>query len=462
MSVTGSTEHARAAVDEAHAGGDAATSGTRRIVGARIVSLVVVFLGSVILARSLGPDGRGAHAFFVAATVLLATALGVGSGMGAYVLASHGKVSARLLAASSLWMAAATGLFAVLVLVVLHALTGLLPTALAGTAGWPLLAGVAVSGLAANLYQVKLAFASGRAMAGAVLSFGPYTLAAVGYVLLMVTGTANLGAALWAFAVAPWVLAGLAAIVRPPLSIAVLGRPRPRLMGQTIREGLRSYPGQLASILHARADVILLGVLAPASSVGIYVVAYQTVEPLLVLASASGATILALGPGGAVEGRNGVTARLIRETLVTGGLLAMVAAAIAPIAVPLVYGAEFSGAVIPLLILLPGIIALSIGRIASADLMRRNHLGQMASVSIVAVVINISLNLLLIPHLGPAGAAVASLVSYAAHACLAVFLDQRAGGLHAADLVPRVADVRAVLVGWSPRTLRRRTAGPRA
>jgi O-antigen/teichoic acid export membrane protein len=186
------------------------------------------------------------------------------------------------------------------------------------------------------------------------------------------------------------------------------------------------------------------------------------VEPLLVLASASGATILALGPGGAVEGRNGVTARLIRETLVTGGLLAMVAAAIAPIAVPLVYGAEFSGAVIPLLILLPGIIALSIGRIASADLMRRNHLGQMASVSIVAVVINISLNLLLIPHLGPAGAAVASLVSYAAHACLAVFLDQRAGGLHAADLVPRVADVRAVLVGWSPRTLRRRTAGPRA
>ena len=69
---------------------------------------------------------------------------------------------------------------------------------------------------------------------------------------------------------------------------------------------------------------------APRPGLGIYVVAYQTVEPILVLSSAGGATILGLGHGRPeVEGGT-VTARLIRETLLVGGALAILAAILEP------------------------------------------------------------------------------------------------------------------------------------
>ncbi len=229
----------------------------------------------------------------------------------------------------------------------------------------------------------------------------------------------GLAAALWIFALAPYVLAVAAAFVRPPLSVVAFGRARPGLARRSIREGLRMYPGEFAGMLHQRADVLLLGILAPTASLGVYVVAYQTVEPILVLASASAATVLALGHGHPEVERGTVTARLIRETLLSGGLLALLAAVLAPILVPLIYGPDFAASVTPLLILLPGIVALSCGRIAMSDLMRRNLLERMAAISVAVMVLNVSLNLVLIPLFGAVGAATASLVTYSIMAVLA-------------------------------------------
>jgi O-antigen/teichoic acid export membrane protein len=205
-------------------------------------------------------------------------------------------------------------------------------------------------------------------------------------------------------------------------------------------------------MLHQRADVLLLGVLAPAASLGVYVVAYQTVEPILILSTAGAATILALGHGSPEVERGAVTARLIRETLLVGGLLAVLAAVTAPILVPLVYGPAFSSAVLPLLILLPGIVALSCGRIAMSDLMRRNMLERLAAISVAATALNVGLNLALIPSLGAVGAALASLVSYTTQAALAIAVDRRAGGFALSLLVPGRADVADLIRAWSPRT----------
>ena len=285
-----------------------------------------------------------------------------------------------------------------------------------------------------------------------MLSFGPYTVAAIGYLLLPVTG-GGLAAALWIFALAPYVLAVAAAFVRPPLSVVAFGRARPGLARRSIREGLRMYPGEFAGMLHQRADVLLLGILATTASLGVYVVAYQTVEPILVLASASAATVLALGHGHPDVERGMVTARLIRETLLSGGLLALLAAVLAPVLVPLIYGPDFAASVTPLLILLPGIVALSCGRIAMSDLMRRNLLERMAAISVVVMVLNVSLNLVLIPAFGAVGAATASLVTYSIMAILAISVDRRASGFTVRALVPGPTDVVDLLRAWSPRSL---------
>ena len=220
------------------------------------------------------------------------------------------------------------------------------------------------------------------------------------------------------------------------------------------------YPGEFAGMLHQRADVLLLGILAPAASLGVYVVAYQTVEPILVLASASAATVLALGHGHPEVERGAVTARLIRETLLSGSLLALLAAATAPVLVPLIYGPAFAASVTPLLILLPGIVALSCGRIAMSDLMRRNLLERMAAISIAVMLLNLSLNLALIPAFGAVGAATASLVSYSVHAVLAIYVDRRAGGFAVRALIPGRADLRDLARAWTPQSLSLRARRP--
>ena len=441
--------------------GETASASARRIILARSGSLAIVFVGSIVLARALGPDDRGAQAFFVAMTIMSAWILGLGAATGGYILASRHDVPPVHLAANAAWFAVAAGVIAAGATLVLEGLTGLLPAALAAVPVWPFLIGLGVAGLVANNHQLQLAFGTGRSAAGAVLAFGPYTLAAIGYLALPVVH-GGLPYSMTVFALAPYVLAVGAGLMRPRLSIVAFGRPRLDLARRSIREGLRTYPGELAAMLHSRADVLLLGIIAPAATLGIYVVAYQSVEPILILASASGATILALGHGRAAVEGGAVTARLIRETLIAGGFLAILAALLAPVLVPLVYGPAFSDAVGPLLILLPGVVALSAGRIAMADLLRRNLLERVAAISITVTIVNVGLNLLLIPGYGAIGAATASLISYTIHAVLAIRTDRLVGGFTLRAIVPRIADVADLARAWTPSGLGTRKPRPPA
>ena len=88
-----------------------------------------------------------------------------------------------------------------------------------------------------------------------------------------------------------------------------------------------------------------------------------------------------------------------------------------------------------------------------SDLMRRNLLERMAAISVVVMVLNVSLNLVLIPAFGAVGAATASLVTYSIMAILAISVDRRASGFTVRALVPGPTDVVDLLRAWSPRSL---------
>ncbi len=90
--------------------GDSASASTRRIVIARVASLVLVFVGAIVLSRTLGPDGRGAHAFFVALTILLVVLLSLSAPTGGYILAARHGVAAADLAVNAIWLAALSGI----------------------------------------------------------------------------------------------------------------------------------------------------------------------------------------------------------------------------------------------------------------------------------------------------------------------------------------------------------------
>lgn len=406
---------------------ETAVRSSRGILGLRVVSLGIVFVGSIALARSLGPEDRGAQAFLVASTLILAAVFGGSAAIGGYVLATRRGVAQRILARNATWFGVGSGFLAMIAVVAVEAVWPILPPEIAALPWWPAVIWVAVAGFVTNGHEAQLAFASGRPVAGAIFSFAPYTIAAIGYIVLLILARGELAVTLWIFALSPTVVSLVARRLDVGLG-ARLGRPDQAMLRGSLRQGMRSYPGELAALLHLRIDVILLGILAGSAAVGIYVVAYQSVEPILVLSAASAAAILALGHGDPAVERGDVTVRLVRQTAAIGVPLGVLGFVLAPTVVPIVYGADFAPAVQPLQILLVGVIGLAIGRIGMADLLRRNMLGRMAAISTTVLAVNIVLNLLLIPGLGPVGAATASLVSYWLMATLSLTTVRRAAG----------------------------------
>src|SRR5262245_52110439 len=108
----------------------AASASARRIVAARAVSLALVFVGSIVLSRTLGPDGRGAHAFYVALVILLAAVLGLSSPSGGYILTSRHGVEGHELGANSIWIALIGGVLAAIGAFIAQAIFGFMPAAL--------------------------------------------------------------------------------------------------------------------------------------------------------------------------------------------------------------------------------------------------------------------------------------------------------------------------------------------
>ncbi len=418
---------------------------TATVLVARLASMGVVFAGSIALTRLLGAEDRGAHGWAVAVITILSTALAFGIPVGGYVLATHRATPVSRLAANGSLHSVVAGIAAGAIGMLLAAV-GLVPLPLQDIAGWPWIMAVGAAGFVLNAHLIQLSLALGRAVHGAVLAFLPYLVAAVGYIgLWAMRGT--LGQALWIFALAAWLPAIGMAVMNVRRTSAVA--PDLGLGVNTLRQGVRNYPGELAQLAQQRAAVLMIGVLAPAAAVGVYVVAYQTAEPLLAISSAAGAVILASGMASDDVRRGGTTARLIRETLLLAGLLTLVAGVVAPFAIPALYGPEFTASVAPFLVLLPATLALTIARLAMADLARRNRLGITTAVASTVLVVNLGLSFVLIPSLGALGAAIATATSYVLTCAALLTAEIRIGAFSWGDLAPRSEDVRQLSRAWA-------------
>jgi O-antigen/teichoic acid export membrane protein len=427
---------------------DAGTRTARSLLLLRLGTLVVVFVGSVALARLLGPELRGIQAFVTTACVLLAALFGLGVPTGGYVLATSRGADIGRLEASAPWISLAAGLVATAALLVVDAASAIAPAGIDHIVMWPAVFAIGVSGFILSNFQVLFAYAGGRAIAGTLLSIGPFFISAVGYLVLGAFSAPSVTATAYLFAFSPVITATLAWATQ---TAARPGRGSVPLLNQSLRNGLRNYPSEVGALLHQRLDVVFLGVLASSTAAGLYVVAYQTVEPILILSSTGAAIVLSRGLDPSTRTPTVDVAATVREVLVVGAVLAGVAAAVAPFVVPLVYGTDFELSVLPMQLLAPGIVGLAVARVAMAGLVRMDALGAAATIAIVALVANVGANLVLIPSLGAIGASVASLASYTVLALLSMLAVSRSGSATLGEFVPRRADLGRIVRAWRPR-----------
>jgi O-antigen/teichoic acid export membrane protein len=402
--------------------------------GGRLALTAALIVGDVILARGLGPEGKGAFVLVLNLTSLGALVLSLGLDRSLAVFAARSLATARTgFANVALWTLVVGGL-GVLAIIALygprtadHAPTGLLaPLLPALTAPQLWFGALALPGeLAFGIGLVGL-LGRQRVLAYNVIRFlrrGVFVLLLVGFVAL---GRLDLELALVLNLVALAVT--VVAIVWAMLRAQMVGlRPDPGLLVEQLSFGGRTVMGTLAERLHFRANTFLLNAFIGVGATGVFSVALGLAEILWYLPTSFGLVLFSRAVRGSRETANIASAmtRVVLAGMIVGAVPLWL---LAPTLVELVYGAPFRDAGAALQLMLPGVVAYSIVAVLTHPLIAWGAPGRVTAVLAAGLLVNLGANLLLIPQLGMNGAALASSVSYISTALLILLLYRRVSG----------------------------------
>lgn len=417
-------------------------------LGSRLLLTAVIIGGDVILARALGPDGKGAFYLLVLFPGVVALAVGMGLDRSlAIVVARSREVARSGFANVVLWTLMAGGL-ATIASVALFGpggLSGPLRSVLPGITDTQFLLGaLAIPG--ELLFGVGLLGLVGRRR---IVSYNAVRLLRRGLLLLLTaTVVASVGLSLEAalalnlVTLAVTVLAIVVA-VRHDGSLGL--RPDLALLREQLRFGSRTVLGALTERLSYRADAFLLNLLIGVGATGVYSVAGGLAEVLWYVPNALGLVLFsrAIIPG---SDSTELASTMTRLVVALGIILALPLALVAPALVDWAYGQAFAGAGETLRLLLPGVVAYGVVAVLTQFVIAAGSPGVYTWIVVAGLALNICANVVLIPLAGIVGAAIASSISYTVTAVLTLLVFRRISGRGFAEtLIIRRSDVRLVL-----------------
>lgn len=220
--------------------------------------------------------------------------------------------------------------------------------------------------------------------------------------------------------------------------------------------GLKYLLYSLVSNLHNRIDVLIIGILLTQTQVGFYSTAVGLAQMLWNLPTAISFVVMP-HIANKVKGDDSSlqTARIARVSLIILFVMALALALVAPLVISLLYGDDFLPSVPALQYLLPGIVTFSTVRILGGHLVGRGRIVALTVVSTIILVVNVIMNLILIPAWGVVGASISSSVTYTINAILFAWLLSQEGYLRPIDvLLPKREDF-AVLIQGLVRAVKR-------
>lgn len=184
-----------------------------------------------------------------------------------------------------------------------------------------------------------------------------------------------------------------------------------QLFFEMLRYGLKSYIACFLAFLIIRLDMLLVNYFLGVDQAGLYSVTVSLTDLFLLIPMSIGAMLFPVVSANARDDGS-FTSKVVRHTVF---LTALVCVALAVFAEPLIiyiYGPQFRGSIQPFLFLLPGAFALSIETIFMNDFAGRGLPPVVYISPAIALGVNLVLNLTLIPQFGIVGASVASTIAY--------------------------------------------------
>jgi O-antigen/teichoic acid export membrane protein len=394
-------------------------------IAASTGALVMTLGTGVLLARALGPSGRGEVAAIMTAPQLAGWVFLLGSTQTiSYFRAREPQHAAALLGT---WLALTLPLAAAAIVLG----EALLPAIMAAQTDaalhlaqlFMLTAGLVL------LTESVLGFLLGAehfALFNALKVLAPALVAGC-YVTAWAGGALTVGFAVWSFAaVNGVVVAGAIAFLVARHGIA---RPRAGLARRTLWYGLKAHSTNVSFVLNARLDLLILPAFVPAATVGLYSVSTNISWIVFALAGSVAAIVLPVAARQGLGHGPATIVRSARATLLVALALAVVLALIAEPLVRIVFGAGFAGSVGALRILLPGSVLYAAALVLVAGLYACNRPFTAACAQCSGLVVTVAGLLLFLRGGGIEAAAWVSTAAYATVFACALATYRLAAGL---------------------------------
>ncbi len=436
-----------------------------------LYSVNVVFLSQIViyglafglrlvLARGLGDDGLGTYSLFFNAVLVVGGVANLGVGLGNIYFLNRGEYSYDRLLSGSLFV---LGVTVVLSWAFLAAYSAALEPDIfvSGRAFW--LYGAALPAVVGYVVLTSFLHGSSRffALSGVAVLQGLTCLAAVGALYAADELTVFGALAAWS---GSFLAADAGALVLVGLRGVDLRRvlwPDWAVLWGQVRYGAQGQIATLAQFFNYRLDQFLVAAFVSRAGVGHYTVAVGLGESVWWISSAVAIVLLPRLTAMDRDSAGVVTPLVCRNTLAVSIVAAVGLAAVSPLAIRVLFGAEYDPSVTPLILLMPGIVAASAARVLGSYLFSRGRVIYNTYATFIALGVTLALDFALIPWLEVNGAAIASSVAYTASLCATLFWYRReSGGSVWQALVPQADDRR--LYAGVIRRLRGRAAAREA
>jgi O-antigen/teichoic acid export membrane protein len=380
----------------------------------QVISVLISVSTAAIIARWLGPEGKGTLTLALLVPGMLVLILSGGIGIANVYFAGSKRLTVSTLTGNSLSFTLMATTLALIIVVGLS-VTKLLETIIPGIPDWILL--IAMLGFPTAL--LSRFFSS--------ILQGLQRIATINVINLI---QSILTLSLTAVFVVVWKLNLLGALVAPlaagVLSLIFLcailrqegGVFRPlwkyTVVRSTLSFGLRGHIGNLLQFFNYRLDMFILNYFLGPANVGIYIVSVRLVELLWHLPNSVSFVIFPKAAATRPEEMNAFTPRVFGITL---GLTALGALGLALVGRPIinfVFSSAFISAYVPMLVLLPGVVLLGGAKVLTNEIAGRGYPHYNSVNAGLALVLTVVLDLVLIPRYSVLGAALASSIAYTA------------------------------------------------
>jgi len=372
------------------------------------MTLIGLFTG-VLLARSLGPTGRGLMTTVMVWPAVLVWASGFSLGFANIHFASAEPSMRRHLFANSLWAALVLGLGAGIVAAYV------LPIFVRLTPSQHLFLMISLVTLPLGLwsdYAVSLIYGTGRFdRLGLVRVVAPL-LTALALLLLWATHSISVATAIVASWMGGWsqIAVTLSFLWRDGYASF---RPNWPLFRRSLAYSSRIHIGTLANIANGRLDQLLMTLLVAPKALGLYAFAVTFSE---MLRQGTGSISTVLFPRVSAETcdaeKRDIASRAVRWTLLIGSICAVFLGVAAQYFVVIVWGSRFLEAVPTIYVLLPGTVALGVASTMTVSLNGAGKPGTGTVAELASLAVMVPLLWLLLPRMGIFGAGLASTCGY--------------------------------------------------